>query len=168
MSINCINLSEDFVSKKKVDVSVDGFREYYQRANGSLGVRSRTTGHSRVDQSLKDETDATKLVKRIQMTGNMPVPRGMYADVSAQPSLEQQLQARVAFGSMFENLPAALRDRFQSPRALFRFLDNPENLAEARRLGLVPKVPEAGSAASAAGGAGGSGPQSAPSAPKAE
>lgn len=106
------------------------------------------------DQSFKEDADINVIMERAARTGEMPVGVfGDFVDVSGLPQdfMEAQLLVKDA-EARFASLPAKLRSRFANdPYELLSFIGNPDNLAEARELGLVdskpaeaPKEPEAG------------------------
>ena len=96
----------------------------------------------RVQQAFRDETDVNRIVTRYTLTGALPpehLREGRYLDVSSIDFLSaQNLVADMR--SKFDRLPAKLRMRFNnSPHQMLRWLEDPENLGEAVRIGLLPE-----------------------------
>lgn len=95
---------------------------------------------SLAQQNGKEEADINTIVKRFGLTGELPdnvrVPEyGDFADaLDYQSSLNLILQAQAGFMEM----PADVRDRFNNdPGKFLEFVNNPENLDEARKLGIA-------------------------------
>lgn len=97
-------------------------------------------------QQFKEESDIMTIVNRFRKTGILGDParvqKAFYGDIS---SLDYMTMLNFINDSrhVFMGLPSAVRKRFQNdPYQLVRFLENPDNRAEAERLGLLtPKVP---------------------------
>lgn len=94
----------------------------------------------RTKQSFKDECDINTIMRRYQQTGTLEhVQRreAQYADCTGrdyQTAMELIANAR----SAFEELPAAVRDRFDNdPAELLDFVRDPDNAEEAAELGLL-------------------------------
>ncbi len=99
----------------------------------------------RSKQSFVDECDINFIMNKWKRTGELPPDHkqpptyGDFTNVAdymqAQNSI---LQADQAFGA----LPAWMRARFQNdPAELIAFVDDPQNLEEAQKLGLVEPPP---------------------------
>lgn len=140
-----------------------------------IKVRIFFTGEGRTKQSFKAECDINTIIDRYLKTGVMEFtqknePR--YGDVTG---LDYQNAMQIVAGakSLFNELPAHVRDRFDNEPALFLdFVQDPANTDEARELGLLKPLPPPETPARRAGeGAGGEGgvspPQGAPAAPAA-
>lgn len=96
----------------------------------------------RVQQSFRDETDINRIVARYTLTGTLPPEHsraGTYLDVSSVDFLQaQNLVADIR--SRFDRYPSKLRSKFaNSPHQMLRWLEDPENHAEAVRLGILPE-----------------------------
>lgn len=91
-------------------------------------------------QAPAEECDINALMKRYQKSGHLPPGMGIgrYGDFySVEDFLSAQLVVKRA-EMQFKSLPARVRDRFDNkPEALLSFIANPENLEEARELGLL-------------------------------
>lgn len=120
-----------------------------------------TQQEDRTKQSFRDECDMNKIVSRIHKSGFIPLEaqnslrRQIYGDASAVPqSLEDAYAVVHRADAFFSSLPAALRERFVGASGLLEFIENPANLDEAVKLGLVqrakPVVSTEGAAAPAA------------------
>jgi phage internal scaffolding protein len=95
---------------------------------------------TRAQQHHKDECDINVILERFGKTGQMPVNAisGTYGDFSGVHDYHTALNAIIASESEFAALPGQLRARFDNePSKLIEFLDNPENKAEAQKLGLI-------------------------------
>lgn len=95
-------------------------------------------GISLTDQSYKDDCDINTLLERFTK-GDMSVVRnrGVFADVSKLGDFQHNLETIRQAQRDFDSLPSSVRERFgHDPAALVEFLSNPENDAEAVKLGL--------------------------------
>lgn len=101
--------------------------------------------HGRTKQSFKDESDINNIMARYNKTGVLEYtaryqPR--YADVTG-ADFTSSMQKVALAKSMFNALPAFVRDRFSNDPARFlEFVQNPANEAEAIELGLLKKGAE--------------------------
>jgi len=95
---------------------------------------------TRAQQHHKDECDINVILERFGKTGQVPVNAisGTYGDFSGVHDYHTAINAIIASENEFAALPAQLRNKFANdPANLVQFLDNPENRAEAEKLGLV-------------------------------
>lgn len=101
-------------------------------------------GPGRTKQAHKDECDINKILDRYRKTGVLDFAakhEPQYGDVTAVDFQEAQFTVAKAMG-MFADLPAHVRNRFSNkPGEFLRFVQNPDNRAEAQELGLL-KVKE--------------------------
>jgi phage internal scaffolding protein len=94
---------------------------------------------------FKDECDINNVVKRALRTGVLPgVDReALYGDFS---QVEDYATAQIKIAeakSEFEQLPSGIKEKFDNDVAnLLDFVDDPENEAEAIKLGLLPEQVE--------------------------
>lgn len=111
----------------------------YQKINKRKRVSIVFEGKGRTQQNLKDEVDINNIVKRYQVSGEVPEQReGYYADVSKIPNYQQALDIVSRAEDAFNSLPAKVRGRFMNnPGMLLEWLEKPENRAEAIELGLL-------------------------------
>jgi hypothetical protein len=101
---------------------------------------------TRAQQHHREECDINVILERFGKTGQMPVNviSGTYGDFSGVHDYHTALNAIIASESEFAALPATIRNRFANdPANLVQFLDNPNNRAEAEKLGLVAISPTA-------------------------
>lgn len=98
-------------------------------------------------QSAADECDINRMIDRYNRTGSFhglisqPSAAPSFGDFSDASSYHEAQNKILAADSAFASLPAAVRDRFRNnPAELFSFLEDRNNLDEARLLGLVPPV----------------------------
>jgi len=95
---------------------------------------------TRAQQHHKDECDINVILERFGKTGHLPVNAisGTYGDFSGVHDYHTAINTLIAAEGEFAALPAHLRQRFANdPANLIQFLDNPDNQAEAEKLGLV-------------------------------
>ncbi len=93
-------------------------------------------------QSFKDECNINKIMDKFQKSGaithfakNAPT----YGDTTS-PMLHDALNIVADAESMFEELPSAIRKKFNNdPGQFLEFVQNPDNLDEMRELGLANK-----------------------------
>lgn len=109
-------------------------------ASNESGLRCEDA--TRTQQHFKDETDINNILRQFNITGQLPTktitPR--YGDFTNIGDYHTALNAVIAAEDEFMTLPAQLRARFDNdPAELIEFLNNPENLQEAQKLGLVNK-----------------------------
>lgn len=121
-----------------------------KRADGSIRVKLITEGESKTRQEMKNQTDINVLMKKYGQTGQIHhLAKGIpfYGDVTNITDYKSALDAVNSANDAFKSLPSELRNRFSNdPTNLIDFLNNPSNLEEAQKLGLVkrptPVVPE--------------------------
>ena len=122
---------------------------------------------SRTKQSFKDECDINQILAKYQTQGivdhiNKHEPQyGETTSLTYQDSMQIVAKAN----SMFEELPATVRKRFNNqPEQFLDFVQNPENKSELQKMGLLktpfledkkaeglPKTPAPGGKAPLAG-----------------
>lgn len=147
-------------------------RSYY---NYDKDITSRATGlicleESRTQQHFKDEADINVLVRRFNITGQLPenVRMPTYADFSEVYDFHSAANAIAEANESFHQMPAEVRARFgNDPAAFVAFCSDDKNIDEARRMGLVkaeqpintappaPVTSSAGAPADKTGSAGG-------------
>lgn len=97
----------------------------------------------RTKQSFKDDCDINFIVKKYVKSGQMPYIRenGVYADHTA-TDLFESMQIVAKSKTMFEELPAAIRNRFENdPVKFLEFTEDPTNQDEMIDLGLATRTP---------------------------
>lgn len=104
-------------------------------------------------QHFKEEADINTIVQRFHLTGELPtdVRMPMNGDFSGVFDFQSAMNAIRAAEESFAAMPAQVRSRFQNnPAAFVAFCSDPENTAEAIKMGLAtarpvpdaPKPPE--------------------------
>lgn len=104
------------------------------------GVHPGPDGTSKVQKQFAEETDIRSIWKRWKRTGYFPPTEPAKPVFTEVPSvtLEEHMNRVIDIQNAFLQLPAKVRDRFMNnPIQLARFLENPENAAEAVKLGLL-------------------------------
>lgn len=100
---------------------------------------------SLTQQEFSAECDVNNIVKKYHRTGVLPQgfhgePRYGYAPAV---DFREALEIVMATEEHFMSLPSEIRQRFENdPVELLAFLDDPENLEEARQLGLAKGAEE--------------------------
>lgn len=111
-----------------------------------MSSRRKVKGYkpSTVQQNRAGETDINKMLAQATRM-DAPLPVGslppMWGDFSA-ADFQQAQDMVVSVKAKFGGLKASTRALFQnSPLVMMQFLQNPDNHAEARRLGLMAPLP---------------------------
>lgn len=110
---------------------------------------------SLTQQQFVEESDINTMMARFGVTGHMPQSLRMptYGDFTGVSDYRSAMDIVVRAQGEFMTLPPDVRARFgNDPHQLIAFLENPDNAAEARKLGLVKPL------ATPTGGDGGSPP----------
>lgn len=95
---------------------------------------------SLAQQQFREESDINTIVKRFNLTGQLPeqVRMPTYGDFDDVVDYKSALDAVIAADAAFMALPAHVRARFDNDPALFvDFCSDQNNMAEAVQLGLV-------------------------------
>lgn len=96
-------------------------------------------------QSFKDECNINLIMRKFIKTGlitHVNTHSPMYGEVPSQTYHEAMEIVRSA-NEMFAEVPAAIRKKFgNSPEAFLDFVNDPKNVDELRKLGMVKPVPE--------------------------
>lgn len=98
------------------------------------------TDVSRTQQNFKEECDINTILKRFNVTGQLPVSplQPEYGDFSGVTDYHSALNAVVAAQDAFNALPAQLRNRFANdPAAFVDFCSDEANREELREMGLL-------------------------------
>lgn len=109
-------------------------------------IQTDVSGPSLTKQSFKDECDINHILKRFLKTGILDFTNKNQARYGDTTGMEytQAMQTVAAAKSLFNELPAPLRARFENEPAKFLdFVQDDKNRDEARELGLLK--PEAAS-----------------------
>lgn len=113
----------------------------YDRDEASYESGLKCLDESRTQQQFKEDSDINVIVARFGISGIMPSDFGMPQSVDFSEMVTDYHTAlnmvRQA-DEEFMGLPADLRERFRNdPQELMQFVENPENLEEARKLKLA-------------------------------
>lgn len=98
---------------------------------------------SRTKQSFAEEADINTLVRRFNITGQIPqnVRPPLLEDFTDVFDFHSAQNALVEANRSFMRMPSSVRNRFQNDPAQFvEFCSNPENLEEMRKMGLADPV----------------------------
>ena len=120
------------------------------RSRYSSRVRVPFTCHdqSRTQQHFKDECDIDRILKKYSATGFLVDPLTprrdpLFGDFSESMSFMEAQNRIAAVRETFEALPSQIRDRFgNDPYKLLSWCEDPDNEAEAIKLGLLPEKPK--------------------------
>lgn len=96
-------------------------------------------------QEFKDETDINTILRRFAVTRQLPesVRMPTYGDFTGLTDFHEAMNAIVAARESFMEMPASVRKRFDNdPGEFVAFCSNPNNLDEARKMGLAPPKPQ--------------------------
>jgi len=99
---------------------------------------------TRTKQEYAQEADINYIVKKYQMTGELPrTPRTpLYADVSNVPDYQTLLNTINQVRDLFMTYPAEIRAKFNNdPAIMLDYIEKPENRDTAVQLGLLPGAP---------------------------
>ncbi|AXH73123.1 MAG: internal scaffolding protein [Microviridae sp.] len=100
---------------------------------------------SRTHQSFKDECDINIIVNNLDAQGFLDASRGkmpQYFDGTLVPDYHTALNQVIYAQSLFDDLPAPVRERFKNdPGAFIQFFNDPANQDEAIKLGLATARP---------------------------
>lgn len=91
-------------------------------------------------QSFAEEVDINTIVKRFNLTGQLPenIHMPTYADYDEVFDFHSAMDAVRKAQESFDAMPAEVRTRFHNdPAELVDFCQDADNLEEARKLGLV-------------------------------
>lgn len=109
--------------------------------DGRVRVRTMNTEKSRTQQQFKDECDINNILKKYVTTGeftHLTKKNGVYADFSEIRDYRAMVDTVLYAQNAFMALPAEVRKRFDNdPGSLITFLQDPKNVEEATKLGLV-------------------------------
>lgn len=115
----------------------------YDVKAASDAVAFESVNPTLAQQQFKDEADINRLVDRFLRTGEIPPVdgRAIYGNFLDIPlSYQDCLEAVCRAQEVFDELPSKLRQRFNNdPAELLSFLQDPKNLDEAVKLGLLEK-----------------------------
>ena len=108
----------------------------------TMRVTSDPEGPSMTAQEYKKECDINNIMKKYSKTGAIShlAKYGAQYGMATSASFHDAMSLVASANSMFEELPANIKDKFRhDPGAFFDFVNDPKNLEEARELGLAEK-----------------------------
>lgn len=97
---------------------------------------------TRTQQSFAEEVDINTIVRRFNLTGEIPAGIRMpeYGDYTGISDFKTAMDALAIANEAFDAMPASVRSRFHnSPAEFVDFCLDDANREEAEKLGLVPK-----------------------------
>lgn len=95
---------------------------------------------SLTQQQFKDDCDLSIILDRYTRTGELPNSnkQGSYLDLASMPDYLEARNLVIQAQDSFQQLPAALRERFKNdPAQYLHFCEDPTNLPEMVKLGLA-------------------------------
>lgn len=114
----------------------------YDRDQASLDSGLSCDGdEDQAKQEFKEECDINTILKRFNVTGQLPenVRMPSFGDFTGVHDFQSAANAIAVAREAFDEMPADIRKRFNNDPADFvAFCSDESNLAEARTLGLVP------------------------------
>lgn len=109
----------------------------------SVPVRKLFPLPTRTKQSFTEECNINNIMARFEKTKvveHLNQNQGNYGDFTNVTDYHTSLNAVIAAQTSFNSLPAQLRATFQNdPGKFYDFVNNPENIDEMRKMGLLPK-----------------------------
>ena len=112
----------------------------YDRDKNSDLAKLVFVSPSRTKQSFRDECDINNILRKFNVTGQLPVGsvQPEYGDFSGVTDYQSALNAVMAAQDSFFALPAKIRSRFDNDPALFvEFASDEANKDEMKALGLL-------------------------------
>jgi len=112
----------------------------YDRDQNSADSALVFSKPSLTKQSFRDECDINNILRKFNVTGQLPVGsvQPQYGDFSGVTDYQSALNAVMAAQDSFLALPAKIRSRFQNDPALFvEFASDEANKDELKALGLL-------------------------------
>jgi phage internal scaffolding protein len=112
----------------------------YDRDKNSAVATMRFSKPSLTKQSFRDECDINTILRKFNVTGQLPVGsvQPQYGDFSGITDYQSALNAVMAAQDSFLQLPAKVRAKFDNDPALFvEFASNEANKDEMKALGLL-------------------------------
>lgn len=137
--------TNDFMVPRK-PVAIRSARNYDRRAASEASAVDAGASEEypgKAVQSMRDECDINVIVKRFNLTGQMPpnlrIPQ--YGDFSQVTDYKSAMDAVAAAKTSFNELPASVRSRFgYDPQAFLEFVSNGDNQEEMIKLGLAKRI----------------------------
>lgn len=117
----------------------------YDRDAASKATATTCEIETRTQQQFKDECDINKLMERFGVTGTVPqvIRPPMQEDYEGIFDFQTAMNTLRRAQEEFMKMPSGVRARFQNnPHIFTQYFQNPENRAEAEKLGLVLPQPK--------------------------
>lgn len=96
---------------------------------------------ARTKQEFKEQCDINNIIKSFKITRqitHLAAKAGTFEDLPDALDLQTALNVVIQAEDAFAALPAAVRDRFKNnPSEFLAFMEDPKNMVEAEKLGLV-------------------------------
>lgn len=101
-------------------------------------------GKSRTQQNFKRQVNINSIVEKARVNGMLPnngrIPQ--YLDVSEVKDYQEYQNRVIAVNTAFAALPSKVREKFRNdPAEMVDFINKPENIDEAEKLGLLKRTP---------------------------
>lgn len=112
----------------------------YDRVKASDEAGLRCLDPTLTKQSFAEEVDINTIVRRFGLTGELPqgVRMPTYGDFQGITDFHEAVNAIAQANESFDAMPGEVRARFHNdPGEFVAFCSDPENRAEARKLGLL-------------------------------
>lgn len=104
-------------------------------------------GESLTKQSFQKESNINSIMKRYEKDGildHVNQFEGNYGDFTSAPDYHRAMSEVTEAQQMFDTLPSKIRKKFDNnPAEFLEFVQNPENEAEMREMGLLPTATQA-------------------------
>lgn len=115
-----------------------------ERENGTLRIQTVFKKKTRTQQQFAKDCNINNIIKKYKKTGvitHINTKTGVYADMTQMPSYQEALQTVIHGQNAFDQLPAALREKFEyNPQKMMDYLNDKQNDEEAIKLGLKQKT----------------------------
>lgn len=138
MADNCIRKIDEVLEEVMVEVRKSRDREAVQL--------EMLPDEGRTKQQFANDVDMNYIIEKFKRTGindSETAMRPAYGDFSKVLDYQDAKQSIVDADAAFGTLSAKVRRRFMnSPQELLKFVDDPENEEEARKMGLLAPLPD--------------------------
>lgn len=119
---------------------------YGREKNGARFGTDISTGSGLTKQSFAGEVNINQIIASYEKTGmvtHLNAKAPFFGDVSDISPYQDALNIVNKANELFSGMDAVVRERFDNdPAKMIGFLENPSNLEEALKLGIVVKRPE--------------------------
>lgn len=117
---------------------------FHTRFKPPAKVKQLPGGETLTKQEFKDECDINRIMARALRHGVLPQqPGALYGDFSEVGDYQEAQNIILHAQQQFAALPSKVRERFDNdPANMLRFVSDPKNKEEGRKLGLYnPELP---------------------------